>query len=227
MPFSNKKHIKSVACGYTHTLFLTKNKSIYATGSNTHGELGIGNNDAFAYLPAKISKIKKENIVSIHASNYSAALTEKGDLFIWGTGTFGEYFTPQKLNTPKEKFTDICIGYNFGFAIDLNCKLFCWGDNQCGQLGFGDFDIKESLKENPNINGKKINKLACGGLHMMALLEDTKNLEKRNILNNIMNDMTTSKKKQPEDISISNRKISVNNCTETKNKKLFFFFYYF
>lgn len=220
MPFSNKKNIKAIACGYTHTLFLTKNKTIYASGSNTHGELGIGNSNAFAYLPLKISKIKNENIVSIHASNYSAALTEKGDLFIWGTGAFGEYFTPQKLNSTKEKFTDICVGYSFGFAIDLNGKLFCWGDNKSGQLGFGDYEQRETLNENPNINGKKFKRLACGGLHMMALLEeDSKNLEKRNILNNIMNDMTTSKKKQPEDISISNRKVSANNCTETKNKQ--------
>lgn len=40
LSFFAKKMIKSIACGYQHTLFLTKNKTVYSTGNNSNGELG-------------------------------------------------------------------------------------------------------------------------------------------------------------------------------------------
>lgn len=215
LSYFTKKTIKTISCGYSHTLFLTKSKNVYATGYNTHGELGLGNNLA-SYLPVKVSKIKHENVVSVFAGSHSAAITEKGDLYIWGSGVFGEFSQPNKMNS-DEKFIDACIGFGFGIGIDMNEQLHFWGENQSGQLGFGDFDPRISMTENQNLQGKKVKKIACGGEFFIGLLEeDQKNVRKKNIIDNIMNGMTTSKKKNEEDIS--NRKVIINS-TEIKNRK--------
>ena len=218
MSFFAKKTIKSIACGYSHTLFLTKSKNVYASGFNSHGELGLGTNIA-SYLPVKLSKIQHENVVSIHAGNHSAAITEKGDLYLWGSGTFGELLFPLKINDINQKFVDVSLGFGFGIAVDINGQLHFWGDNQCGQLGFGDYQSRSTLTQNQTLQDKKTKMVSCGGQHFIALFEeDEKILQKKNIIDNIMNDMTTSKKKPEEEVS--NRKVIVNN-TETKNKRLF------
>lgn len=154
---------------------------------------------------------------SIYASNFSAALTEKGDIYVWGSGVFGEFYTPQQLNNSKEKFTNLSIGFGFGFATDMNGRLYCWGDNTSGQLGFGDDIPRNSLTENTRFNQRKIKNFACGGQYIIGIFQETsKNIQKNNIINNIMNDMTTSKKKQPGDMSISNRRVV--HSTEMKDK---------
>ena len=218
LTFFAKKTIKTIACGYSHTLFLTKSKNVYATGYNSHGELGLGNSLA-TFLPAKISKIQHENVVSIFAGSHSAAITEKGDLYVWGSETFGDIGEPIKFNGPNNKFIDASIGLDFGAGLDMDGMLHFWGENQSGQLGFGDFASRSSLTKNTNFDGKKVKKITCGGEFFIGILEeDQKNARKRNIIDNIMNGMTTSKKKVEENVSISNRKALINN-TELKNRK--------
>ncbi len=34
--------IKSIACGYKHTVFVSESGHVYSMGSNSHGQLGIG-----------------------------------------------------------------------------------------------------------------------------------------------------------------------------------------
>jgi alpha-tubulin suppressor-like RCC1 family protein len=36
--------IKSIACGFKHTLFVSESGHVYSMGSNSHGQLGIGDN---------------------------------------------------------------------------------------------------------------------------------------------------------------------------------------
>lgn len=218
LSFFVKKTIKAISCGYSHSLFLTKSKNIYATGYNNHGELGLGNNLS-SYLPDKISKLKHENITSISAGSHSSAITEKGDLYIWGSGVFGEFSYPQKMNS-NEKFIDVEIGLGFGTGLDMNGQLYMWGENQWGQLGFGDFTPRITLTQNSSFKDKKLKKIACGGQYFIGIFEDADmSVQKRNIIDNIMNmnDMTTSKKKCQVD-NMSNRKIIVNS-TEIKNKR--------
>lgn len=180
--------------------------------------MGLGNNQA-SLLPVKISKIQHENVVSIFAGSHSAAITEKGDLYVWGSENFGDLGEPTKFNGPNNKFIDASIGLDFGVALDMEGMLHFWGENQSGQLGFEDFAPRNTLTENKNFEGKKVKKITCGGEFFIGILEeDQKNVRKRNIIDNIMNGMTTSKKKAEEAISVSNRKVLINN-TELKNRK--------
>ena len=131
--------------------------------------MGSGNNLA-SFLPFKISKIQHEKVVSIFAGSHSAAITEKGDLYVWGSETFGDIAEPIKFNETNNKFIDASIGLDFGVGLDMEGMLHFWGENQSGQLGFGDFAPRGTLTENKNFEGKKVKKITGGGEFFIGIL---------------------------------------------------------
>lgn len=76
---------------------LTERGRVYSTGGNTFGQLGIGNKKN-TNIPTRIKDFDRHNVVKIACGHHSAALTDRGDIFIWGTGIFGEYLTPVKFS---------------------------------------------------------------------------------------------------------------------------------
>ena len=76
----------------------------------------------------------------IAAGNFSASISEESqNLFLWGTGTFGEFLTPHRVKRIQGEVVSASVGNNFGAALTTQGFLYSWGDNQVGQLGAGDF----------------------------------------------------------------------------------------
>lgn len=75
---------------------------MYACGSNSSHQLGLGsginsnNEDAYYQVetPIKLAMLQNYIIVKVAANCHSAAITSNGELFLWGSGVFGEYRTP-------------------------------------------------------------------------------------------------------------------------------------
>ena len=90
--------------GIAHTIFLAgffliltvDSGDVYACGSNSFGQLGLGHQQA-ELLPQKISGLAKESVVKIASGHHSAAINKQGELFIWGTGAFGQQLSPVKV----------------------------------------------------------------------------------------------------------------------------------
>jgi len=78
---------------FYHLLIFQESGDVYATGSNKFGQLGFGNKLS-SLLPQLIKCLERDVIVEISCGHHSAAINDKGDLYLWGTGTFGEYLTP-------------------------------------------------------------------------------------------------------------------------------------
>jgi len=73
---------------------------------------------------------------SIAAGSFSGSLSkDNGHLFIWGSGHFGEFLTPQRVRSGVEK---VQISRGFILALTKD-ELFSWGENSKGQLGLRDF----------------------------------------------------------------------------------------
>jgi X-linked retinitis pigmentosa GTPase regulator len=156
--------IQSVASGVFHTLALGSSGSVYATGGNSFGQLGLGNKKS----SARFEKIQIDGyVVKISAGNHSGAVTDKGQLFIWGTGVFGEYLAPTRLSVGTVK--DVSIGGSFGVALDSSGRLLSWGANSNGELGNGDFEPKIAPCPVSSLKGKTVRKVACGGNYVLAL----------------------------------------------------------
>ncbi|CAG9317861.1 unnamed protein product [Blepharisma stoltei] len=161
---------KQVSCGIFHTMFLCKSGSIFSMGGNSFGQLGVGNKKSTS-RPQRIQYLEDNFIEKIACGHHSAAITDQGELFIWGTGVFGEYLYPQRV-TSIARFIDVSIGGSFGIAIGSNHELYAWGANSNGELGLGNFENRISPTSIVALKGRSVNKISCGGSYCIALGED-------------------------------------------------------
>ena len=82
-----------------------------------------------------------DNIVAISAGYHSGAIDQEGNLYIWGSGTFGELLRPKKfvLEYPVD---EIYIRGFYGVAISNKGQkhFYVWGNNTFGELACGNFE---------------------------------------------------------------------------------------
>ena len=116
---------------------MTEHNKVYACGSNQTGELGSGHKRN-SHIFNKVLFNVDVSIKKIAAGQHSAALSESGELYIWGTGSFGEYLHPHKITGIKNPVVDTAIGNVFGAATDIGGNVYTWGNNKNGELGHGD-----------------------------------------------------------------------------------------
>jgi len=79
----------------------------------------------------------------IAAGSFSGSISEEnGNLFLWGSGHFGEFLIPHRVKRIQGEVISVSIGKNFGVALSSQGFLFSWGENHAGQLGFGDYLVR-------------------------------------------------------------------------------------
>jgi alpha-tubulin suppressor-like RCC1 family protein len=125
-----KSRLVEASCGIFYTLLLDEHGRLYAMGNNKYGQLGTGSKNP-EFSPILIKSLENEYIVKVESGYHSGALNDKGDLFLWGSGTFGEYLRPTKVKKPYP-FIDLSIGGFFGAAIDNKHNVYSWGNNNSG-----------------------------------------------------------------------------------------------
>lgn len=163
-----KEKIADISAGICNTCAVTDSGIVWAMGGNSTGQLGIGNKKASS-IPVKIKELEKTKIKKITCGHHTAALSEDGELYVWGTSVFGELLTPAKLDIPNVKLQDVHVGGNFGAALDQNGKIWTWGLNTAGELGVGDYDARISPIKSPQLDSKTVVAFSCGGSHAIAL----------------------------------------------------------
>ena len=160
--------VVSSSCGIFHTLILTSDKTVLGMGGNNFGQLGNGNKRSSSH-PIAVKGLENERIINIAAGHISAAVTDKGVVYVWGTGVFGEYLLPTQLKGIKKSIRKVEIGGNFGTAIDYNGALYTWGSNANGELGLGDYEPKSQGCQVNSMQGKCVEDISCGGSYAIAL----------------------------------------------------------
>lgn len=102
--------VVSLACGAQHTLVVTHNgQKVWAFGSNTEGQLGQGNRsqseEKIRIFPALVQTLNQSNRVIVQvaaAANHSLALSKNGEVFSFGSNTFGQLGYPSNGNPDGE-----------------------------------------------------------------------------------------------------------------------------
>lgn len=156
--------IQEVACGEEHTLALTKNGQIFGMGSNARGELGIGHSSRGSNLPILLEELNFVKIVKIRAGLFSAAFSQDNQLYLWGSGPFGEFYTPHRVKSVQQiDLLDFQVGRG-GFIVVLSRSgsVYTWGNNEMGQLGQGDTQLRSVPQRVESIENKKVTSIACG-----------------------------------------------------------------
>ena len=181
--------ITQIACGITHTIALTENNTIYTWGKlykpisndkQKNIEFGDYSN------PILIESLVNEIIIYISTgNNHSMALTNRGDLYTWGEGTYGQLghniknneIYPRKVNINNLKITNMKGGACHTIAVCDNGFLLGWGNNEKNQLGLN--NIKEVTI--PHL-------LTLYELNNNLTIEEYRFLNNKNKYNNVISD---------------------------------------
>lgn len=122
------------------TAAVTKTGDLYCWGYNEQGQVGNGTIGASADQPTPMKILSDVAWFNVTIVN-TAAITEKGDLYVWGSNGFGQVGNDSKKDQPSpvKILSDVVSltsagGYNSA-AITTNGDLYCWGYNNFGQVG--------------------------------------------------------------------------------------------
>ena len=158
-----------IAMGSEHSFIQDETGTLWASGNNKYGQLGIGNQNnqnRFTALPS----FTDAPIVDFDAGyNHSIFLASNGDVYAVGKNNrgqtgMGEGFepcsSPVKVPTLKEIQLVSC-GSEHTLVVNVKGDILGFGNNERGQLGMGK-DCEVYFEPKPIDNFKDIRYICCG-----------------------------------------------------------------
>jgi len=94
----------------------------------------------------------------VKAGTFSASLSVDNQLYLWGCGTFGEFFTPHRVKSVQNlELADFDLGKS-GFLAVLTRQgsVYTWGVNDFGQLGLRDCIQRSTPHRIEALDGKRV-----------------------------------------------------------------------
>lgn len=165
---SLSEDLRSAACGVFHTALLTATGKILTTGANSDGQLGLGNRKPVS-VPTRVAALDGVAMSKVACGHYTAALCERGNLYLWGTGVFGELLSPMRITSINVALKSVDAGGSFGAAVDIEGGIWTWGSNSSGELGVGDFEARVNPFPIRTLQSKQVSSVSCGGTFAIAL----------------------------------------------------------
>lgn len=144
-PVFGSTFYKQVSTAYNHTCAITTDGKLDCWGLAGGGLLGDGSMDT-KYFPVGNAESRNFKKV-VTGTTLSCAQTVENELYCWGvndktqlgSGYTDPYITaPIKVNT-NLVFTNFVVGAQHACGLTASGDVYCWGANDYGQLGLGDF----------------------------------------------------------------------------------------
>ncbi|GEM_PF-1164725 len=176
--------VTAVAGGYRHSLALTSDGRLWATGYNFSGELGLNGTNERRWFTQVRGDLADKRIVAIAGKDYhSLALASDGTLWAAGDNAWGELglgdtterhsFTPVDGYLTGKTVTAIAAGQWHSLALTDDGALWATGYNACGQLGLGDTaDRHRFTQVGGDIADKTVVAITTGKWFSFALCSD-------------------------------------------------------
>ncbi|NWS14415.1 RPGR regulator, partial [Pachyramphus minor] len=171
---------KLAVCGRNHTLVYTEKGNVYAAGGNSEGQLGLGDTEERTTFNLVSFFTNQHKIKQLAAGSYtSAAVTEDGQLFVWGDNSEGQIglayescvSVPCRVDVGKP-VSSVSCGYYHSALITGDGELYTFGEPANGKLGLLPEQLKNNRVPQPVLGiMEKVNKVACGGEHTVVLTE--------------------------------------------------------
>lgn len=170
-------HAHSASAGYSHSLVVTEEGTIYAFGEGNKGRLGHGNHSNEHY-PKVVDALRHERITAAAAGGeHSLALTADGAVFAWGDNEFGQLGTGQTVRLQRTERSEthqlmesipqrihefqwrdqpiycsttvssIVAGNHTSFALTAGGHLWEWGQRYQGRVNHTPIRIEELRHE--------------------------------------------------------------------------------
>ncbi|XP_059431589.1 ultraviolet-B receptor UVR8-like [Corylus avellana] len=184
--------LRAISCGGAHTLFLAEPGSVFATGLNDFGQLGVSDNKIYSTEPVEVSGLQKEIVQICAGYHHSCAITVDGELYMWGKNSNGQLGLGKRapkvvpLPTKVECLNGVTIkmaslGSEHSVAVTDGGEALSWGLGDSGRLGHGHESsilgfFKNTSEYTPrlikNLEGIKVKNVAAGLLHSACIDEN-------------------------------------------------------
>ena len=168
-----------VAAGWDFTLCLDDKGVVFGCGSNTFGQLGLGDQVKNVCELTKLD-IKEKVIKMAAGMRHSLFLLEDGSLCACGSGKKGQLCDTEKANLHvikhiklEKKAIDIKAGQNFSIVIFDDGTFTAYGEDKYGQVS----KINQLLKKNPSndcniLYSTNVKQIEVGWTHILILLKN-------------------------------------------------------
>ncbi|XP_028323711.1 probable E3 ubiquitin-protein ligase HERC4 [Gouania willdenowi] len=170
--------IAQVACGFWHSLALSKGGQVYSWGQNRYGQLGLGLNGQSVSTPQPIQSLQGIPFAQITAGGaHSFALTLSGAVFGWGCNKFGQlglndmndHHYPSLLKSLRsQKVVYVSCGEDHTAALTKEGGVFTFGAGGYGQLGHNSTNHEINPRKVFELMGNVVTQIACGRQHTLA-----------------------------------------------------------
>jgi alpha-tubulin suppressor-like RCC1 family protein len=166
--------LPTLATGYAHTVAVRSNGTVWAWGSNGHGQLGDGTTTQRT-TPVQVTGIN--NAVMVGAGAYhSSAILSDGSVLAWGENEHGQLGdgTTTDRTTPVQVqgltgVVALSVGYQHTLALRTDGTVWAWGGNRYGQLGH----LPSTTRVPAQIPGlTDVVAIAAGSFHSLAVRTD-------------------------------------------------------
>lgn len=153
-PVKRISGVRALAPGGDHHCELRTDRSVWCRGSNSRGQLGLGHLRSHRRL-ARIPWLK--GVVSLTTSwRTSCVARSDGSAWCWGEAAHGQAGDGGRICTEDDdrcaasrlhrsphrvaglgNVSRVFAAYGFACALKKDATLWCWGENDAGQLGDG------------------------------------------------------------------------------------------
>ncbi len=182
------RDVASIAAGAEHTCALTTAGQTWCWGDNAEGQLGIGNASNLERSPVLVAALGTDvaRIATGESAAHTCAVNNVGRLSCWGANSDGQLGDDTRTNhsvpvqvastaggAPFGEVTDACTGAFHTCARRADASVWCWGNNELGQLGNG---AKAQTRSQRPVrvaleDGVAQGTLSCGANHTCATLD--------------------------------------------------------
>jgi alpha-tubulin suppressor-like RCC1 family protein len=191
IPVNTANAVEVVGGGFHSMVLMNWGGSVYAWGSNSDGQLGIGRDYDYTCIPRGVMA----NVTKLAAGlNHSLAVVEeygRRSLWAWGAngrgqlgiGTKDDHTVPYQVLGPHDggedyltDVVDVAAGDHHTLAVKGNGTVYAWGEGSHGQLGIhsdNDHTIPYQVHGPDNVGYlEDIVKVAAGANFSLALKRD-------------------------------------------------------
>ena len=184
--FNLENKVASVSAGYNNNCAVKMDGTLWCWGANDAGQLGDGTTiKRLSPVQSGIAELGNQVIQVAARSTHVCALRMDGTLWCMGEnfqGSLGRGYTSPSEAVPGQAgavalgnhVVSMAIGQSFSCALKDDGTVWCWGQNNLGQVGDGTTDTYPSTPVQAGVSelGNDVLSIAAGYYHACAVKTD-------------------------------------------------------